>query len=199
MLLGLAQWVFCFYLLNKWHIKRSFFEWLYIFPWISTTAYLFQYDGIFSSLLFAYFGTILYVCATSDWHYLILPDEGAWLLFLGAVGLHLESGSEEILSYVISSVCLASFLYFLRWISRGGVGLGDVKYAFVLGLWVSPTLSAIMMGLAFVLGAIYAVIVKASYKGESLLPFGPFLCLSGGLCYLWGEFMKEGIYTLNYW
>lgn len=199
MVLGFVQWVLCFYLLRLLGIRWSVFEWLYSLPWIGATIYLAYTEEIYSALAYSFFGTILFLCATIDWHYMILPDEGAMLLLLGAVGIHLERSTENIFMYVCASVGLGAFLYALRYFSGGGVGLGDVKYAAVLGLWVLPDVAATMLGLAFILGAMYAIVLKIWHQSPSLLPFGPFLCVSGGLCYLWGEVLKEGIYTLNYW
>lgn len=199
MVLGIAQWVFCFYLLRRWGICWSAFEFLYSLPWIGATIYLAFCKDMFIALLFSFFGTILFLSATIDWHYMILPDEGVLLLLLGAVGIHLGKGMDEIFLYICASIGLGGFLYFLRYLSGGGVGMGDIKYAMALGLWVPPDVAAVMLGLAFMLGASYVMCLKLQHEIPSLLPFGPFLCLSGGMCYVWGEVLKEDIYMLSYW
>ena len=84
----------------------------------------------------------------------------------------------------------AIFFLFLVAITKGrGMGLGDVKFAFLLGLIVGWPRVLVALFLEFVLGALYSVLLillKKKHFGQTI-HFGPFLVLSIPLALLWGD------------
>ena len=62
---------------------------------------------------------------------------------------------------------------------RGGMGAGDVKLSFVLGVWLGFKASIVCLMLAFVFGGIIGVMLLASgiKQRKDPIPFGPFLCI----------------------
>lgn len=83
-----------------------------------------------------------------------------------------------------AGVMLAIFL-----LSRGGMGLGDVKLAFVLGIWLGLEQTVLCLLLAFISGGVLGVLLLVTgIKGrKDAIPFGPYLCVSGWVSLLWGE------------
>lgn len=89
----------------------------------------------------------------------------------------------------VGAVVLSAFFYALRVLSKGGMGLGDVKLAAVVGLvlayqgWTHLYIGAF---LGFLLGAIYGVglIIFSSGGRKTKVPFGPFM-LAGAWLGLW--------------
>lgn len=76
----------------------------------------------------------------------------------------------------------------LRLVSPSSMGYGDVKLAFVLGLYLGfVSWSAVLWGtfLAFVLGALWGLVLMVTKKGtgKTQIPFGPFM-LAGALIVL---------------
>ena len=65
-------------------------------------------------------------------------------------------------------------------ISKGGMGLGDVKFAGVLGIWTGFPGIVVNLYLAFIIGGAVALLLCALHKADmkSRIPFGP--CLSAG-------------------
>ena len=65
-------------------------------------------------------------------------------------------------------------------LSKGGMGLGDVKYACVLGIWTGFPGILVNLYLAFFIGGAVALLLCALHKADlkSRIPFGP--CLSAG-------------------
>ena len=65
-------------------------------------------------------------------------------------------------------------------ISKGGMGLGDVKFAGVLGIWTGFPGIIVNLYLAFIIGGVAALLLCALHKADrkSRIPFGP--CLSAG-------------------
>lgn len=83
----------------------------------------------------------------------------------------------------------ATFLYLLNLVTLGrGMGLGDVKLGFVLGL-ILGSLTWLMFLLAFILGAIAGLLLVAVKKASfgKPIPFGPFLILGTMLTILFGK------------
>lgn len=70
-------------------------------------------------------------------------------------------------------------------LSRGGMGAGDVKLCFVLGLWLGLKASIVCLMLSFILGGAIGVLLLATgiKKRKDPIPFGPFLCLGAFISY----------------
>lgn len=137
----------------------------------------------------ALFAAGLVMLAVLDGYYGLLYDR--LLLPLGAVGLGLEAlqvlpcGVEEALAAAASA---GAFFLLLRFLSRGGMGLGDVKFAAVLGLWlgVQGTMTAVF--LAVLAGGVAALLLLLEGRGkDSEIAFGPFLAMGAYVSYLWGS------------
>jgi leader peptidase (prepilin peptidase)/N-methyltransferase len=69
------------------------------------------------------------------------------------------------------------------------MGWGDVKYVFFLGLALGYPNLLVGLFLAFLLGAITALILVAFKRKEfgQTIPFGPFLSLGAFIALLWGS------------
>lgn len=89
----------------------------------------------------------------------------------------------------VSVWALVTF-FFLHWVTKGrGMGLGDVKFVFPLGLilgWPGMVLGVL---LSFVIGAVVSVtlIVAGKKKMKHTIPFGPFLVLGSVITLVFGE------------
>lgn len=82
-------------------------------------------------------------------------------------------------------------LYFLRRISAGGMGCGDVKFALVLGVWLGMDGILLTLLLAFLFGGIWALgcILLGAAKVTDCVPFGPFLAAGAWLSFLYGGYL----------
>ena len=86
---------------------------------------------------------------------------------------------------------LVSFAIMLAiyWISKGGMGLGDVKLAFVLGIWLGLEQSLLCLLLAFVTGGLVGIglLVTGLKSRKDAIPFGPYLSIAGLVSLLYGK------------
>lgn len=132
---------------------------------------LLAYWLIFSSLL---------VIFVSDLKYQIIPDS---MVVVGIVGVLLQGQAFEArqgLALWLSAFGAAAFFFLLHRVTGGrGMGLGDVKLAFLLGLLLGYP--GILVGLyaAFLTGATAGVILMMVGKKtlKSTIAFGPFLII----------------------
>ena len=78
----------------------------------------------------------------------------------------------------------------LRLMSRGGLGLGDIKLMASVGLWIGWQAMIPALWLAFILGGMAAVVlwvVKARVNAATRMPFGPFLAVGSLFGYFCGS------------
>lgn len=93
----------------------------------------------------------------------------------------------------LSFVCglgFAGLFYILIVITRGkGMGFGDVKYVFFLGLALGFPNSIVAVMIAFLTGAVFSLFLIAFGKKHfgQTIPFGPFLSLGALFTILWGQ------------
>lgn len=115
--------------------------------------------------------------------------------FFGIWKLEIENLEPLILS-IISAAGAAAFFLLIVLISRGRwMGLGDVKLAFLMGLFLGYPHILLALFFSFFLGAIIGIILvifkKKTLKSE--IPFGPFLVAGTFLAFFFGEKI------INFW
>lgn len=91
--------------------------------------------------------------------------------------------------------CLFFFLLFIMTKGRG-MGFGDVKFAFFLGIFLGFPQIIVALYCAFLTGALVALILvlerKKKFRGGTI-PFGPFLVLGGLVSFFYGSFILEQV------
>lgn len=127
----------------------------------------------------------LLVIFVSDLKYQIIPDSMIILGLIGAIG---QIGAKT--NNLFAGVGAAAFFLLLFLVTRGrGLGLGDVKLAFLLGLLLGfPSIIVALYG-AFLTGAIVGVIliVRGQKKLQSKIAFGPFLIIGYCIALVWSD------------
>ncbi len=90
---------------------------------------------------------------------------------------------------LIGAFCGLLLLMLVVVASRGGMALGDVKLAALIGAMVGFPAVLVALFLAVIVGGLVAVVLLiARRKGrKDPIPFGPFLCLGAVLAMLWGR------------
>jgi leader peptidase (prepilin peptidase)/N-methyltransferase len=96
----------------------------------------------------------------------------------------------------LGALVLFLFYFALAWIYPAGMGLGDVKLAGVLGLYLGWLgWGSLLAGgfLGFFLGAVVGVgLMIAKRAGrKSRIPFGPFMLAGALLAILWGQQISD--------
>ncbi len=136
----------------------------------------------------------LIVIFFADLKYRIIPDQVLFFLLLSVFFYLVVFKTNSISSYFISAI--AAFLLFalLVVITKGrGMGLGDVKLAFVMGLILGFPLIVVGLYLSFLTGAAISLIlvIRGRKTMKSTIPFGPFLAFSTGMSLFYGQSLWE--------
>lgn len=133
--------------------------------------------------------TLLVFSAGFDLKYMILPDFSTAIL-IAMVFLGIVFDEKNIIPYLLSAIGASGFLGLLHLITKGkGMGLGDVKLAVFMGLFLGWPKIVVAFYVAFIGGAIVGVILMAlkKVKRNSEIPFGPFLILGNLIAWYYGK------------
>jgi len=111
-----------------------------------------------------------------------------WALFFAGSGF-VTLFNNFFLCALAGGICGALLLFLVVILSRGGMGMGDVVLAGLLGLMVGFPLVFIALFLSILAGGIVAaaLLISRRKKRREMMPFGPFLCLGGMVTLLWGK------------
>ena len=143
---------------------------------------LIYYLFIVSSLIVVFF---------ADLKYGIIPDKIVFSAIVITFLYLLTNHSSFIVSHLLSALGACFFFLLLFLITRGkGMGFGDVKFAFLMGLILGFPNIVVSLYVAFLTGAIVGsilVIWRKKKTFKAAIPFGPFLVLGTLLALFWGE------------
>jgi leader peptidase (prepilin peptidase)/N-methyltransferase len=140
---------------------------------------------------------VMLAIAVIDWRTFTIPD---WLNITGAgLGIAyaavrppdamLEATAMAVLRGTVLALTFFALRYgYAKWRGRQGLGLGDVKLAFVAGVWLDWLTIPLAIQLA-AFAALSAYLVQQLVSGQSMsatnrMPFGLFLAPAIWVCWL---------------
>ena len=144
-------------------------------------------------LLHLPFSALLIAVAAIDLEHRLIPNRllapaAAWAL--PAVGLDAPGRLPE---HVIAGAAAFALLLAAALAYPGGMGMGDVKLAGVMGLYLGAAVAPALLA-GFLVGSLVGVALIARHGAEArkrAVPFGPFLALGGLLGVLAGPEMVD--------
>lgn len=117
----------------------------------------------------------------TDLEHRIIPNKILIVSALIAVGLLVAGDRDALLEHAISAAVAFAVLFGVAIVYPRGMGMGDVKLAGVMGLYLGKAVApAILIG--FAAGALYGGLLIGRHGAEArkrAVPFGPFLALGG--------------------
>lgn len=142
----------------------------------------------FEAFAFAAFFWMLVVLTFIDLEHKLLPNRVVYPSFVAGwvvltIAALVAGEPRRLIDAALGAAIFGGFFFLLAFLVPAGMGMGDVKLAFVLGTFVgyldAPGLVLVAMFLSFlsggVIGGIAAVLLKGGRKMK--VPFGPFLAL----------------------
>ncbi|MFT9487653.1 A24 family peptidase [Tepidibacillus infernus] len=153
--------------------------------------FLIQFSfGFSKELIIAYpFAMIMIAATLSDLKYQVIPNRityfGIALFLILRFWIHPLS----IWNYWIGAVLGGGLLLLIAILSRGGMGGGDIKLFFLIGLvlgWQNTLLALFLStGIGAVIGGI--LMLLGVVKQKQLIPFGPFIFIGTMITYFLGN------------
>lgn len=153
------------------------------------SMWVWQWVGSFHEAAFLVLGgTILWMGASIDKQFFILPDEGACLLIVSGVPYAYFCCHRNLIDMLVLMGVVGLVGLLLHYGSGHNFGLGDVKWMASLSLWMTAWETYIFISLSFILGCLY-LLWKKIYFFDSLasmyIPFGPPMALAASMVVLW--------------
>lgn len=131
---------------------------------------------------------IVAIVVTDLEHYIILDEVQLALIFFGAL-YHYALGTEvvDVLGAAVMGlgIGLALKYGFLYLRNKDGLGMGDVKLLFGVGIWLASSMNFVpFLFFSGVLGVLCGTLWRVVGRGQ-LFPFGPALAASLLICVVW--------------
>ncbi len=153
-------------------------------------ALAFLHVGLHWELLTGLFGvSVLVVLSVADLHYQRIPNKILYPSMVVLVLLRALSHPLGIMTYVEGAVIGFGVMFLIALISRGGMGFGDVKLFFFVGLFVGLAGTLMTLFLSSLIGTLVGLSMRVAgkLKPRQPFPFGPSIGLAAILVYLYGE------------
>ncbi|WP_069366599.1 prepilin peptidase [Salisediminibacterium beveridgei] len=135
------------------------------------------------------FVSMLTIITVSDLATMLIPDKiliafGVPVLFLRLFVAPLDPWWLAI----VGAMTGFGILLLLAIASKGGMGGGDIKLYFVIGLVLGPAATVLSLFLAAFVGLIFGLPARLSGKSKrgTPIPFGPFIALGAVIAYFYG-------------
>lgn len=150
---------------------------------------LYYLPGLKMALVF-FFIACLIVQAFIDLDHQILLDEILMLMLPTGI-IYAYYALPDMWDSLYGALFAGGLMLLIFLLSRGGMGAGDVKLSFVLGVWLGLKASVVCLMLAFVLGGIIGVLllVTGIKQRKDPIPFGPFLCIGAYIALLFSPYL----------
>ena len=117
-----------------------------------------------------------------DLDHRIIPNKITYPGFVLGVVLVAVLETDSLTEHLIASAAAGGFLFVAWFLYPRGMGLGDVKLAFVLGIYlgraVAPAMFAALIA-GSLIGAVIMARVGAAQGRKTAIPFGPYLAFGG--------------------
>ena len=128
------------------------------------------------------FVLLLVPIALIDLDHRLIPNKLTLPGAVIAVALVLAFQSDDLLEHLIAAAAAGGFLLVAALVYPAGMGMGDVKLAAVMGLYLGRAVGPAMFA-ALILGTVVGALIiarKGAREGrKTAIPFGPYLALGG--------------------
>lgn len=120
-----------------------------------------------------------------DFDHQIIPDVLQLVFFVGSVMYVLSIGELGGVRFAQAFLVSMPILLIYLGTKGNGMGYGDIKLAYTLGLWLGLTSGVLGLYFGFIIGAIYGLVLMAMGKAKrkSHIAFGPFLIFGAWLAH----------------
>jgi leader peptidase (prepilin peptidase) / N-methyltransferase len=144
------------------------------------------------ALVAAFFCAVLVVVSATDLAHRIIPNRV--VVPAAAVVLAAQTLLHPSPEWALGALGAAGFLLVAAIAYPGGMGMGDVKLALLMGAMLGRDVAvALMLGMVLALVPSVALLVRHGSAARKMgIPFGPFLALGSVLALFWGGRVLDG-------
>lgn len=132
----------------------------------------------------------LVIVANSDLDLRIVPNKVLFVSLLSGVVAQALAYPDDWLTWTLSALIAFTVMFLIALAYPRGMGMGDVKLAGVMGLYLGRAIAPSLF-FAFAVGTVAGLAVMAirgvAAGRKTALPFAPFMALGGVFGLFWGE------------
>ncbi len=141
----------------------------------------------FDTLTLSILASLMLVVALTDIDHRIIPNKIVIFGLIVGVILDIVRFGLNIKFILIGIAVGFGFMFLVFVLSRGQMGMGDVKLAAVMGVFLGWQGTLVALFLAFALGSVYGIILMVFFgkSRKAKIPFGPFMALATVIAYVW--------------
>lgn len=146
--------------------------------------------GFTKELLIAYpFSMIMITVTLTDLKYQIIPNKIIYPGIVLILALRLFINPLPLWSYLLGGAIFGGLILLIAIISRGGMGGGDIKLFFLVGLALGLQNTLLAFFISSFAGAIVGggLLLFRKVKAKQLIPFGPFIFVGAMIAYFFGN------------
>lgn len=160
---------------------------------------IYTYDIVIKLIFYLFMVSSLIAIFFADLKHGIIPDKIIFPAILINLLYLLLFNNHFLIQNFLSGLGALLFFLLLVLVTRGrGMGLGDVKFSFLIGLFLGFPGVLIGLYLAFLTGALISIILilwRKKFLKDSI-PFGPFLVLGTFIGLYFGNLLYEKLLLL---
>ncbi len=140
-------------------------------------------------LLYLFLASLIIVSSIIDLERMIIPNRITYFGIIAGFFSSLIFDHLSVLSSLVGIIIPAAVLLLIIILSRGGMGIGDVKLVAMIGSFLGPWVPLVALFIGSLIGAIILLplIFKEPEWRKTKIPFGPLISLGSLLIMIWGE------------
>ena len=133
--------------------------------------------------------SLLVIISVSDIAYMVIPDKVLAFFLLLFAAVRLFHPLDPWWDSLLGAVTGFGILFLLAIISKGGMGGGDIKLFFVLGVVLGVKKTVFTLFFASFTGALFGIIriLLKGYQKRNPIPFGPFISIGAIFAYFYTD------------
>lgn len=145
------------------------------------------------------FVSLLVIITVSDIAYMLIPDKVLLPVGIVLLALRLFIPLDPWWDALLGAAVGFGILLLIAIVSKGGMGGGDIKLFFVIGLVLGTSGTLMTLFFASLIGAIVGSIQLRvrNQDRKTPVPFGPSIALGAVITYFWGDAMLN--WYMNFW
>ncbi len=159
----------------------------------------YYYNGLSANLaILIFYGCLFLVIGVIDLEHRLILNKIVYPCLPVAVGLDALFSRPGLINGLIGGAAGMALLLIIYLVSRGGMGMGDVKLAALIGVATGFPLVFVALFMGTILGGLVAVflILLRIKKRKEFIPFGPFLSLAAIATVVWGREILDWYLTM---
>ena len=145
------------------------------------------------------FVSLLVIITVSDIAYMLIPDKVLLPFAVALLVLRFVIPLDPWWDSLLGAVVGFGILFLIAIVSKGGMGGGDIKLFFVIGLVLGTNGTLMTLFFASLIGAVAGIIqLRVTKQGRKTpVPFGPSIALGAVIVYFYGEPLLD--WYMNFW